>query len=73
MKYRFKLFSSQNEEMEEFEELMTRAYEGTEVEIIQKESKLTEMGEYLIAVHWIESGSSSEDKKRIQELIEEGV
>ena len=74
MKYRFRLFNSDNpDDMLEFEELMTSANVEESVNIVQKETKLTEAGQYLIALHWLESGPSSDDKKRIKELIDEGI
>lgn len=64
--------ASKEEDIAEFEKLMTSSYgEGGEITIVQKETKLTEMGEYLIALHWLETGSASEDKRAIRDLLED--
>lgn len=73
MKYKFKLFmASKEEDIAEFEKLMASSYsDGGEITIVQKETKLTEMGEYLIALHWLETGSANEDKKTIRDMLED--
>lgn len=78
--YKFKLFSSEAGanlpnigDMAEYEELMTRSYNDDSIVIVQKETKLTEMGQYLVALHWIETGNSSKDAQVLKEVLESGV
>lgn len=74
MAYRCRVFSSKDEgDMEAFEELMTRANETEEVSIVQKESKLTESGEYIIAVHWMEDTVNVDNRKTFDSIIDEGL
>ena len=64
MAYKCRIFSSmQPGEMEEFENLMTKASETDAISIVQKETKLTESGAYLIALHWIEEPDGTMEKK----------
>lgn len=76
MQYKCRLFSSDIDgDMEAFEELMTQSYDQDgHVSVVQKETKLTEEGKYLIAVHWIEeSGAAESVKNIINEVIDEGL
>ena len=74
MAYRCRVFSSKDEgDMEAFEELMTRANETEEVSIVQKESKLTESGEYIIAVNWMEDTVNVDNRKTFDSIIDEGL
>ena len=74
MAYRCRVFSSKDDgDMEAFEELMTRANETEDVSIVQKESKLTESGEYIIAVHWMEDTVNTDDRKTMDSIIDEGL
>ncbi len=74
MAYKCRIFSSsQPGEMEEFENLMTKASESDTISIVQKETKLTESGAYLIALHWIEEPQdASVDKNTLSAVIEDG-
>jgi hypothetical protein len=75
MQFKFKLFSSNIEgELEAYEELMTRATNNPDdINIVLRETKLTEMGQYLIALHWIEVGDNSADKMVIREMTRSGL
>lgn len=75
MAYKCRLFSSDEPgDMEMFEELMTRASETDSVSIVQKETKLTEQGKYLIALHWIEESSDSDSqRKALSLMLDEGL
>lgn len=74
MAYRCRVFSSKEiGDMEAFEELMTRANDTDEVSVVQKESKLTENGEYIIAVHWIEDTVNVDNRKTMDSIIDEGL
>ncbi|MBP5594701.1 MAG: hypothetical protein J6Y02_04905 [Pseudobutyrivibrio sp.] len=74
MAYRCRVFSSKDDgDIEAFEELMTRANETEEVSIVQKESKLTESGEYIIAVHWMEDTINVDNRKTMDSIIDEGL
>lgn len=74
MAYRCRVFSSKDDgDIEAFEELMTRANETEEVSIVQKESKLTESGEYIIAVHWMEDTVNVDNRKTMDSIIDEGL
>lgn len=76
MQYKCRLFSSDIDgDMEAFEELMTRSYENdASVTIVQKETKLTEEGKYLVAVHWVEEeGEGLDSRNIISDMISEGV
>lgn len=80
VKYRFKLFSSEVADgagnmgsMAEYEKLMTDSLNGDEITIMQKETKLTEMGQYLIALHWVETGTSKADSSTLKQLMDEGL
>jgi len=74
MAYRCRVFSSKElGDMEAFEELMTRANETDEISVVQKESKLTESGEYIIAVHWIEDTANVDNRKTMDSIIDEGL
>lgn len=74
MAYRCRVFSSKDAgDIEAFEELMTRANETEEVSIVQKESKLTESGEYIIAVHWMEDTINVDNRKTMDSIIDEGL
>lgn len=73
--YKFKLFlGSDDLSIEEYTKLKSRAYsDSDDITIIKEETKLTESGEYLIALHWLENGSSSEDKDTLRRMIEDKV
>lgn len=80
VKFRFKLFSSDTQgesdnvgSMAEYERIMSRSYNDDDITIVQKETKLTEMGQYLVALQWVETGNSSEDAATIKSVIESGV
>jgi len=75
MQFKFRLFASNMEgEMEQYEELMTRAANNPDdINIVLRETKLTEMGQYLIALHWLESGDNTSDKMAIREMTRSGL
>ena len=74
MAYRCRVFSSKDDgDIEAFEELMTRANETEEISIVQKETKLTESGEYIIAVHWMEDTVNTDNRKTMDSIIDEGL
>ena len=74
MAYRCRVFSSKDDgDIEAFEELMTRANETEEISIVQKETKLTESGEYIIAVHWMEDTVNVDNRKTMDSIIDEGL
>ena len=74
MAYRCRVFSSKDDgDIEAFEELMTRANDTDEISVVQKESKLTESGEYIIAVHWIEDTINVDNRKTMDSIIDEGL
>ena len=71
MAYRCRVFSSKDDG--DIEELMTRANETEEISIVQKETKLTESGEYIIAVHWMEDTVNTDNRKTMDSIIDEGL
>lgn len=75
MIFKFKLFSSAVDgDMEEYEELMTRAYSNGEINVVQKETKLTESGMYMIAVHWLEESTNNDkDRATLNNMVRDGV
>lgn len=59
-------------QLEIYEQLRTRSLaDESTVEIIKEETTFTKEGFYIIAVHWIELGSSEEDHKVIKDMLSE--
>lgn len=72
MKYRFKLLDPENPaDLEEFERIMTRSTNGDGVTVSRLETTFTKSDRYLIAIHYLEEGVSTEDKEHMDKLLRE--
>ena len=53
---------------------MSQSYDpNSGIEIIQKETKLTESGQYVIAVHWLDDSQSTEEYDALDSIITKGL
>lgn len=72
IRYNVSVVDSSNEgDMQRFEELMTRSLNDDRIIIVKQETCFTKEGDYIIAVHWTEDGASDADKEMLTNLVKE--